>query len=41
MIVPKESYVPDDDLLRNTEDGYETVIKMGERIGTLSSALEE
>ncbi len=41
VIVPKESYVPDDNLLRNTEDGYETVIKMGERIGTLSSALEE
>ena len=33
VVVPKESYRPEQNLLANTEAGYETIIKMGERIG--------
>ena len=25
--------IPDNDILNNTKDGFETVVKMGERIG--------
>ena len=29
----KDTVIPDDDLLKNTNDGFETVVKMGEKIG--------
>lgn len=33
LILPKDSVEMDEDLLENTKDGYETLVKMGERIG--------
>ena len=33
LILPKDSVVIDEDLLENTKEGYETLVKMGERIG--------
>lgn len=33
LILPKDSVEIDGDLLENTKDGYETLVKMGERIG--------
>lgn len=33
VLVKKGSYVPRADLLKNTEDGYETIVKLGEGIG--------
>ena len=35
VLVPEGSYLPSPDLLANTARGYETIVKMGERIGTL------
>ena len=35
VLVPGGSYMPSADLFANTKAGYETVVKMGERIGTL------
>lgn len=35
VLVPGGSYVPEERLLANTEAGFETIVKMGERIGTL------
>lgn len=34
LLLQKGHFIPDADLIRNTEDGYETIIKMGERIGS-------
>ncbi|MBR5712466.1 MAG: phosphatidylserine decarboxylase [Lachnospiraceae bacterium] len=34
VLTSKGSFKPSDDLLANTEEGFETVIKMGERIGS-------
>lgn len=33
LILPKDRVVIDEDLLQNTKEGYETLVKMGERIG--------
>ena len=33
VLVPKDSYRPSEDLLQNTQEGYETIVKMGEIIG--------
>ena len=33
LFVPKGSAVPDEDMIKNTEEGYETLVKMGEHIG--------
>lgn len=33
LILPKDSVEIDEDLLENTKEGYETLVKMGERIG--------
>lgn len=33
LIFQKDSVCIDESLIRNTEDGYETIVKMGERIG--------
>lgn len=33
LLLPKDRFVPDEDLLRNSSAGEETIIKMGERIG--------
>lgn len=35
VLVPGGSYAPEERLLTNTEAGYETIVKMGERIGTV------
>ena len=34
LLLQKDAAVLDSDLIRNTEEGYETIVKMGERIGT-------
>ena len=34
LFVPKGSAVPDADMIKNTAEGYETLVKMGERIGS-------
>ena len=36
LLLPKDSYVPDEDLIKNTGEGYETMVRMGERIGKLN-----
>ena len=33
LFVPKGSAVPDADMIKNTAEGYETLVKMGEQIG--------
>ncbi len=33
LILPKDTYIPMQDLLRNTEEGYETIVKYGEVLG--------
>lgn len=33
VMVPKDTYLPSEDLIKNTQDGYETIVKMGECIG--------
>ena len=33
LLVPKESFLPSEDLVRNTGKGFETVVKQGEEIG--------
>ena len=33
LFVPKESAVPDADMIKNTAEGFETLVKMGEQIG--------
>ncbi|MCQ2495956.1 MAG: phosphatidylserine decarboxylase [Lachnospiraceae bacterium] len=33
LLLPKDSVIPDDDILLNTAEGYETIVKMGEGIG--------
>ena len=33
LFVPKGSAVPDADMIKNTAEGYETIVKMGEQIG--------
>lgn len=33
VMVPKDSYMPSKELITNTQDGYETIVKMGECIG--------
>ena len=33
LLLKKDSFIPDADLVRNTADGYETIVKYGERIG--------
>ncbi|MGN0166135.1 MAG: phosphatidylserine decarboxylase [Lachnospiraceae bacterium] len=34
LLLPKDSFVPDEDILKNTLEGYETRVLMGERIGS-------
>ena len=34
MLFEKDAISPDDDILRNSADGFETVVKYGEKIGT-------
>lgn len=34
LLLKRDVAAVDDDILRNTKDGYETIVKMGERIGT-------
>ena len=34
LFVPKGSAVPDEDIIKNTHEGYETLVKMGEHIGS-------
>ena len=34
LLLPKGSYVPDSDILKNTSEGYETRIRIGEKIGS-------
>jgi len=41
VLVPKDSFQPDEDLLANTGAGYETIVKMGEHIGTLPEHCRE
>lgn len=33
LLLPANSFVPDKDLLKNTAEGYETAVKIGEKIG--------
>lgn len=33
LIIPSDTVIPDNDILKNTNDGFETVVKMGEKIG--------
>lgn len=33
LLIEKGRFMPDEDLIRNTRDGYETLVKMGEQIG--------
>lgn len=33
LIFPPDTVIPDSDILNNTNDGFETVVKIGERIG--------
>lgn len=33
LIIPPESAVPDKDIIENTQNGYETLVKMGEKVG--------
>ncbi len=33
LIIPHDTVIPDADILKNTKDGFETVVKMGEKIG--------
>ncbi|MCR4625711.1 MAG: phosphatidylserine decarboxylase [Lachnospiraceae bacterium] len=39
LFVPKGSAVPDADMIKNTAEGYETLVKMGEHIGRKDSSL--
>lgn len=39
LFVPKGSAVPDADIIKNTEEGFETLVKMGEQIGKKDSSL--
>ena len=34
LFVKKDSVRPDEDIIKNTSDGFETLVKMGEKIGT-------
>lgn len=34
LLLQKDAAVLDEDLIRNTKEGYETIVKMGEKIGT-------
>lgn len=36
LLLPKGSYVPDKDIIKNTAEGYETEVKIGEKIGSRS-----
>lgn len=38
MLFEKDKVAPDGDLLKNTADGYETVVRYGEKVGEASSA---
>lgn len=33
LIIPPDTVIPDKDILKNTNEGFETVVKMGEKIG--------
>ncbi len=33
VMVPRDTYIPSEELIANTQDGYETIVKMGECIG--------
>ena len=33
LFVTKDGAQPDEDIIKNTADGFETLVKMGERIG--------
>lgn len=33
LIIPPDTVIPREDILKNTADGFETVVKMGEKIG--------
>ncbi len=33
LLMKSEHFTPDEDLIKNTADGFETIVKMGERIG--------
>lgn len=35
MLLQKGRVIPDADLLKNTAEGYETIVKLGEKIGTI------
>lgn len=35
LLLQKDRVKPDEDLLRNTDEGFETIIKLGEKIGTV------
>lgn len=41
LLLPKDSVEIDGDLLENTKGGYETIVKMGERIGIKKERKEE
>ena len=41
LILPKDSVVIDEDLLENTKEGYETLVKMGEHIGIKKEKVTE
>lgn len=41
LLLPKDSVEIDEDLLENTKGGYETIVKMGERIGIKKERKEE
>lgn len=34
LLLPENSYVPDKDLIENSADGFETLVKLGEKIGS-------
>lgn len=34
LLLQKGCFIPDADIIKNTEDGFETIVKMGERIGS-------
>lgn len=33
LLFRKDTVIPDEDILKNTDDGFETIVKMGEKIG--------
>lgn len=39
LFVPKGSAVPDADIIKNTEEGFETLVKLGEHIGKKDPSL--